>query len=67
MPLCKDIEFYLTWFEAIFSAREFPDLPPALAEALALLHSSLDTFRQLNIDPAEFACMKAIVLFKPGI
>ena len=23
-------------------------------------------FRQLNIDPAEFACLKAIILFKPG-
>jgi hypothetical protein len=22
--------------------------------------------RQMNIDPAEFACLKAIILFKPG-
>ena len=51
---------------SIFSRTEFPDLAPALTESLALLQSSLDVFCQLNIDPAEFACMKAIVLFKPG-
>ena len=51
---------------SIFSASQFPELPPALSQALALLHSSLHMFSQLNIDPAEFACMKAIVLFKPG-
>ena len=52
--------------QAIFSSSEFPDLPAPLAETLALLRSSLEVFSQLNIDPAEFACMKAIVLFKPG-
>ena len=52
--------------QAIFSPTEFPDLPPPLTETLALLRSSLEVFSQLNIDPAEFACMKAIVLFKPG-
>ena len=52
--------------QAIFSSSEFPDLPPPLTETLALLRSSLEVFSQLNIDPAEFACMKAIVLFKPG-
>ena len=52
--------------QAIFSPSEFPDLPAPLSETLALLRSSLEVFSQLNIDPAEFACMKAIVLFKPG-
>ena len=52
--------------QAIFSSSEFPDLPASLSETLALLRSSLEVFSQLNIDPAEFACMKAIVLFKPG-
>ena len=51
---------------AIFSPSEFPELAPPLAETLGLLRSSLELFSQLNIDPAEFACMKAIVLFKPG-
>ena len=51
---------------AIFSPSQFPDLPPSLTETLGLLRSSLEVFSQLNIDPAEFACMKAIVLFKPG-
>ena len=52
--------------QAIFSTSEFPDLSPPLTETLGLLRSSLEVFSQLNIDPAEFACMKAIVLFKPG-
>ena len=31
------------------------------------LNSVMETFKELKIDPAEFACLKAIVLFKPGI
>ena len=26
----------------------------------------MDMFKELQIDPAEFACLKAVVLFKPG-
>ena len=50
----------------IFSASQFPDLAPALAAALAQLSSVMDLFKELDIDPAEFACLKAIILFKPG-
>lgn len=51
----------------LFSASELPDLPPSLSSALVQLDSTLNKFRQLNIDPAEFACMKAIILFKPEV
>ena len=27
----------------------------------------MDMFKQLSIEPAEFACLKAIVLFKPEV
>ena len=50
----------------LFSSSELPDLPSSLSSSLAQLDSTLNKFRQLNIDPAEFACMKAIILFKPG-
>ena len=50
----------------IFSGSQFPDLAPALAAALAQLSSVMDLFKELDIDPAEFACLKAIILFKPG-
>ena len=31
-----------------------------------VLNNVLARFRSLSVDPAEFACIKAIVLFKPG-
>merc|ERR1719400_443357 len=52
---------------SLFSPAELPDLPPSLQTVLAQLESSLQRFRQLNIDPAEFACLKAIILFKPDV
>merc|ERR1712130_636551 len=52
---------------SLFSPTELPDLPPSLQTVLAQLESSLQRFRQLNIDPAEFACLKAIILFKPDV
>ena len=50
----------------IFSASQFPDLPPSLAASLKDLDALMDMFKELQIDPAEFACLKAVVLFKPG-
>ena len=50
----------------IFSLSQFPDLAPALASGLTSLNSVLDMYKELDIDPAEFACLKAIILFKPG-
>ena len=45
---------------------QFSDLAPSLASGLTSLNSVLDTYKELDIDPAEFACLKAIILFKPG-
>ena len=50
----------------IFSASQFPDLAPSLAASLKDLDALMDMFKELQIDPAEFACLKAVVLFKPG-
>ena len=39
------------------------------AESVALLnHLALmyNRYKRFNVNPAEFACMKAILLFKPG-
>ena len=33
---------------------------------LRLLHGLMIKFRRLAADPAEFACLKAIALFRPG-
>jgi len=52
---------------ALFSPTDLPDLPPSLQGVLVQLEGALHRFRQLNIDPAEFACLKAIVLFKPDV
>lgn len=30
------------------------------------LHYTLQRYKAIRVDPAEFACMKAIVLFRPG-
>ena len=37
----------------------------ALAD-IRLLQEVTSRFRSLQVDPAEFACLKAIILFKPG-
>ncbi len=31
-----------------------------------VLNDALTRFRNIGIDPAEFACLKALALFKPG-
>lgn len=36
------------------------------APDLRLLEEVFDRFKTLAVDPTEFACLKAIVLFKPG-
>lgn len=39
----------------------------ALASAeTRVLQETISRFRALAVDPTEFACMKALVLFKPG-
>lgn len=39
----------------------------ALASAeMRFLQETISRFRVLAVDPTEFACMKALVLFKPG-
>lgn len=39
----------------------------ALASAESrILQETISRFRALAVDPTEFACMKALVLFKPG-
>lgn len=41
--------------------------PLALASAeMRFLQETISRFRVLAVDPTEFACMKALVLFKPG-
>lgn len=39
-------------------------LPAALD--IRVLQETLSRFKALAVDPTEFACMKAVVLFKPG-
>lgn len=50
-----------------------PEAPAAgssqgrLASAeMRFLQETISRFRALAVDPTEFACMKALVLFKPG-
>jgi len=52
---------------SIFSSSQFPDLQHPLLTALNQLEALMDTFKELDIDPAEFACLKAIILFKPEV
>lgn len=33
---------------------------------MRILQETISRFRALEVDPTEFACMKALVLFKPG-
>jgi len=39
---------------------------PSLSDLLAHLVQLFTRFKVLAVNPAEFACMKAITLFKPG-
>ena len=39
---------------------------PAMLADIRLLQEVMGRFKSHNVDPAEFACMKAVVLFKPG-
>lgn len=50
-----------------------PDLSPTHQSKLSpptadlrLLEEVFNRFKALAVDPTEFACLKAIVLFKPG-
>jgi len=52
---------------SLFSEVELPSLPANLASSLHTLNLIFLRYRQLNVDPAEFACLKAVILFKPEI
>ncbi|XP_023342608.1 photoreceptor-specific nuclear receptor [Eurytemora carolleeae] len=52
---------------SLFSSDQLPSLPHNLEGSLNTLNNLLFRYRQLNIDPAEFACLKAIILFKPEV
>ncbi|KAK0084497.1 hypothetical protein PV325_006919 [Microctonus aethiopoides] len=41
------------------------DKPSQVAADIRHLHDTLQRYKQIMVDPAEFACMKAIVLFRP--
>lgn len=50
-----------------------PDLSPAQQAKISIpaaeqriLEKVFNQFKVLAVDPTEFACLKAIVLFKPG-
>lgn len=34
---------------------------------IRVLNDALNRFRSIAVDPAEFACLKALALFKPGL
>lgn len=40
--------------------------PSQVAADIRHLHDTLQRYKTVLVDPAEFACMKAIVLFRPG-
>lgn len=40
---------------------------PSQARDLRILQDTLARYKAVLVDPAEFACMKAIVLFRSGI
>lgn len=40
--------------------------PSQIAADVRHLHDTLQRYKAVMVDPAEFACMKAIVLFRPG-
>ncbi|XP_044590789.1 photoreceptor-specific nuclear receptor-like isoform X1 [Cotesia glomerata] len=41
------------------------DKPSQVAADIRHLHDTLQRYKNIMVDPAEFACMKAIVLFRP--
>ncbi|XP_057319299.1 photoreceptor-specific nuclear receptor-like isoform X2 [Microplitis mediator] len=41
------------------------DKPSQVAADIRHLHDTLQRYKNMMVDPAEFACMKAIVLFRP--
>merc|ERR1712126_243731 len=53
--------------DSLFSSPDLADLPQELIGCLTQLETLLVRFKHLGIDPAEFACVKAIVLFKPDV
>ena len=55
----------------LFSATEHAQNAPngkasAAVADVRVLQEITTRFKAIQVDPAEFACMKAIVLFKPG-
>lgn len=46
-------------------ASNTPILPSMVAE-LQILQEVVARYRAIRVDPAEFACLKAVVLFKSG-
>lgn len=40
------------------------NFPPQIAQDIRTLHDTLCRFKSILVDPAEFACLKAIVLFR---
>lgn len=65
----------IQWFLPLESCPllSLPDLSPSSqgksspsASDLRLLQEVFTRFKALQVDPTEFACLKAIVLFKPG-
>ena len=36
------------------------------AADLKALNQVMNKFKNMNLDPAEYACLKAVMLFKPG-
>jgi nuclear receptor subfamily 2 group E protein 3 len=57
LPFDKPSLFVITEYEVV-SAESV-----ALLNHLALMYNR---YKRFNVNPAEFACMKAILLFKPG-
>lgn len=51
----------------LISAGEMPGPPAArLCAEIQHMKEILSRFKMLSIDPMEFTCLKAIVLFRPG-
>ena len=49
-------------------AQNVPNGKASLALAdIRLLQEVFTRFKAIQVDPAEFACLKAIALFRPGI
>jgi len=50
----------------MFSIANIPEGNDHSAD-IRVLNDALNRFRSTAVDPAEFACLKALALFKPGI